>query len=407
MSKFLTQIFGSIRARFIGLYSRFAIFTNIQWWKTTGLNKLRDFFTKLFDVKPKDKNDYYSIFRWLVSKKLAYALVVIVGVVSLAYILLYSPVAVTEKAAGNDTLPVYRYNAIPLRFFDGVARVKAKDGHIAFEGQIERGVVKGAGQLFAADGAVIYEGLFDSNMYNGAGKLFFAEGSLRYEGEFKSNLFDGTGKLYRRNGSLEYEGEFLRGMKSGAGTLYNASDAVVFEGGFAMDEILYGDFIGKTAQEAADMYKGAQTVYIADDEYAVHMGEISALYTVMDGTNALDGEWKILDVTVLKDSIMLDGEAYATIGRLSSYFGIPDYRGYTYATLSDAAAANALGENNLFGPVDMDMAQTFDGIVNVSDYDRNFEFYVYAFQKDGLMYTFYAPQAEGKTFAMYRIEAAG
>jgi antitoxin component YwqK of YwqJK toxin-antitoxin module len=375
------------------------------FWRTRFTSIIRKFFTDLFNVKPKDKHDYYSVGRWLVSKKLAYTLVVLIGIASLYYVLVLSPAAVLNKdTAGNASLPVYKYNSLAIRFFEGDCRVKARDGHIAYEGAINNGEAKGAGRLFERDGTLIYDGAFDQNMYNGEGRLYYYGGELNYEGGFRNNLMNGEGKLYSDSGSLVYEGEFLKNMKNGVGTLYNAAATEIYKGNFVLDHIPYEEFVGKTTEETAGMYLGRQTIYASEAEFAVSMDEIDAVVQSTNGEDDLEGEGSISSITVLKDEFFFGGKSYEDISELIAYFGDPDYAGFTYCTLTDAVAINRLPNKNLMPSVSIDTQGLFNNVHQVDDYDRNVEVYIYAFKKDNAMYTFYCTDTGEKTFFMYQIE---
>jgi antitoxin component YwqK of YwqJK toxin-antitoxin module len=324
--------------------------TSASWWRTQGLVRLRGFFIKLFDIRPRNEKDYYGMGRWLVSKRLAFAVVVAIGVASLYYILVFSPVAAVGKAS-KASLPVFTYNSLPLRFYDGAVRIKARDGHIAYEGAIKRGVVTGSGQLFDKGGNTLYDGEFKNNMYNGIGILFFPGGGIRYEGNFQNNLMNGEGKLYAESGSLLYEGEFLKDMKNGQGKLYNAAATQIYEGNFVLDRIQYEEFAGKDVSETANMYLGEEDIYMSDKEFVVFMKEIGAVCSVASADEDIEGESKITGITVLDDEIGMGDKTFDSISELSSYFGDTDYAGYTWAMLPDAVAVNALGAD---APIEKD-----------------------------------------------------
>ena len=58
------------------------------------------------------------------------------------------------------------------------------------------------------------------------------------------------------------------------------------------------------------------------------------------------------------------------------------------------------------GTVDMDAQADFDDTYTVTDYDRDYQVYLYRYQADGLLYTFYSPAAGAENFVMYAIETA-
>jgi antitoxin component YwqK of YwqJK toxin-antitoxin module len=376
----------------------------ITFWRTKGIAIVRKFFARLFNVKPKNKEDYYSIFRWYISKRLAYALVILIGVASLYYVLVMSPVAVFGHSSGNKSLPIYKYNSLAIRFFEGDCRIKARDGHIAYEGAVEKGEVKGEGRLLGRGGELIYDGSFDKNLFNGDGRLYYDGGELKYEGAFRNNLFNGEGKLYSESGSIIYDGEFLKNMKNGAGTLYNAASTAIFKGNFVLDHIPYDEFVGKTAQESAEMYTGNQSIYAYDEEFAISFDEIGAVATMTNAANDIEGESKISSLTVMQSEFFLGGKSYKNIDELNKYFGTPDYAGYTYCLLTDVVAINSLKGDSPIAGVDIETQDLFDGVYQVIDYDHNVEVYIYAYKYNGAMYTFYCGGSGEKEFLMYQVE---
>jgi hypothetical protein len=358
----------------------------------------------LLDIKPRDTSDYYSVLRWQISKRLAFALVVVIGVVSIYYVLVLSPIAITGKAAGNASLRVYKYNSLAIRFFSGSCRIEAKGDYIAYEGAVKKGTVTGNGRLFDKDGRVIYDGEFDKNMYNGTGKLYYPNDELKYTGEFTNNEMNGKGKLYSSSGAISYEGEFLKGKKNGEGVLYNASANEVYRGNFVLDEIQYEEFVGKTAEEAAKMYPGVQEVYSSEDEFTILMKEIGAVTNMTSGDSNLEGEGKISGITVLKDYFAKGGKSYKSIAAVTELLGRPDFTGYTYCMLSDAIAINALSDSQGIGPVSLSGVSLFDEVYNVEDYDKNVEIYIYAYKAGDILYTFYCGDPQDKKFLMYSVE---
>jgi hypothetical protein len=355
-----------IRRIFSSIAIRAKMLFNPAWWKTTVFIGIQRFFIKLFDVKPRDKKDYYPLFAWLVSKRLAFALVMVVGVVSIYYIVAMSPIS-HKNDAGADALPAYKYNSIPLKFAQGDVRIKAKPGYVAYEGAVDKGVVVGYGKLFARSGALVYEGSFTKNMYNGKGKLYYPDGVLHYEGSFTDNIFEGEGKLYGVSGGIAYAGEFLAGIYNGAGLLYNAGGQPIFAGNFRQGEIVYSEFSGLATNEAALLYLGDSDVYLgADGSYCVDMKEIGAVYSADGGLDTLAAEWTIGSVTVAKQNLVLGGRTLSTIAELTAFFGAPDYFGYTSADLETCVALQNV-PNSPFGKPDIVYTAALNDVFDVRE----------------------------------------
>ena len=404
MNRILQTLYASIQAKVMGLWTKIRLWTSRAYWESKGITTLRQFFSKLLSIKPRDKTDYYSVSRWLVSKRLAFALVVLVGLASVLYILVFSPVNSLFQSDGT-TLPTYWYNSIPLKFAGGKVQILAADGHLAYVGDVADGEAAGAGSLYRADGSLVYEGAFAESRYNGTGSLYFPDGVLQYQGEFADNLYQGQGKLYRQTGVLEYEGEFLKGMKSGAGVLYNSGGTPIFTGNFLADRLLYAEFVGKTTAEASQMYTGSISVYSSSNEYCASMDEIHAVYTTADASDTLSEEWTISQVLV-EDSVFPTAEGeISTINELPAYFGEPSYFGYTWPTLTEAVAIRRLSEagKGRFADIEMETTSSLRDVVTVNSYDLDYELYIYTYEMDGLTYTFYCDSSTS-SFSMYAIE---
>ena len=99
MKNLLTILIGAARAKMMPLWIKLRMWSSPTFLKAQVLVRIREFFTKLLDVKPRNKWDYYSVFRWQVSKRLAFALVVALGLVAALY---------NGKAIGKEELAELR-----------------------------------------------------------------------------------------------------------------------------------------------------------------------------------------------------------------------------------------------------------------------------------------------------------
>lgn len=404
MNKLFSTLFSAARAKLTALWTKIKLWTSITFWKTKGITTLRKFFSKLFDIKPRNKKDYYPVFRWLISKRLAFAGVIALAVICLYFIFVMSPVSALFTDA-KASIRTYKYNSIPLKYYSGTVQILARDGHIAYVGSVDSGVCAGSGKLYNSDGGLVYDGEFQNSMYNGTGKLYYPEGTLKYEGSFTDNLFNGQGTYFRPNGIIQYKGSFTDGLRSGKGELYNSGGNLVFSGNFQADHLIYPEFVGKTAAEAAVMYTGDYAIYSTEDEYCVEMREINAIYKAESGANSLDEEWKISGIYVLSNTFSIASNVLTNIDALTAYFGEPNYFGYTWVTLPETVAVNLLASSgeSAFGKVDMKMTSSFDNVYDVSQYDQNYEIYIYSYEMDGLIYTFYCKDGISD-FLMYSVE---
>ena len=356
----------------------------------------------LLSIAPKNQTDYLPIFSWLVSKRLAKAAMLSLGLLGLCcFFLLHPP---SRKGAGGT--PTYDYNSPLLKFAKGNVRIRAESGYIAYEGNVEQGTVSGKGTLYQPSGEAVYTGEFAENQYEGEGKLYYPGGKLKYQGAFQKNEFNGMGILYRENGSKEYEGEFERGEKHGEGKLFNSGNQEIFSGNFSQDELLYSDFLGKTAEETSQIYQGRRKIYTgAEGEFCVVMEEIDAVYCGALHGAALEGSVQAEGVYVLKKQISIKGKCCTSIPELKALLGEPEYEGNASLTLAEAVAVSYLNEkeSSLFGPVDMELANEFSDVAAVEDYDSSYLVYLYYFMEEGIRYTFFGREKDGE-FAMYFME---
>lgn len=403
MFNLLQTVINTIKARFVALWTMIYMWTNKTFVQTRVFTKIRLFFTSLFDVKPRNKKDYYGVMGWLISKRLAFAITIVIGVVSIYYLAVVNPITVF-KSPGVKT---YNYNSVALRFTKGNVNIKGKSGYLAYTGNVSKGTVTGSGILYNPEGAVIYTGKFENNKYNGAGKLYYDNGIMEYDGEFLDNLYEGKGILYRSNGNYEYEGEFAAGQKEGKGTLYDTANNKIYTGKFSNDTIAYSELIGKSTSEAADYYTGKSTVYYDSNYYAVYMNDINAVYYGKSTTDALDTGVNIDGVYVLDDTYRAGGVSCNNVSDLESYFGEPVYDGNTEIIMPEAIALENMSskEGSELGSASAKLTKEFDNVFQVDSFENDYLVYIYTFEKDGLYYTFFC-NGSNTQFAMYEINKA-
>lgn len=368
--------------------------------------KIRMFFMKLFNVKPRNKKDYYPIGRWLVSKRLAFALIIGIGVLCALFISKNLPAK--SSSGSTAAIPTYHYNSTALKFKKGTVNILGRGGYLAFTGDVAKGEVTGSGILYTHAGSKRYEGQFSGNKYNGTGSLYYDSGTLEYEGEFADNLFQGTGKQYYETGALNYDGAFDGGKRNGAGTLYNSAASKIFNGNFRDDKIVYSDLLDKSTSDVGTMYTGKTAVYSSADEYCVTLDEIGAAYAATSGEDSLDGNWKVQTIYVLSNQLDVGTETYETVAAVKKAFGDPDYYGEAYIDLPESVCINQLiaGGNQDLESVTITSTADLEGVYTVSSYDRNRSVWIYSFVKDGLVYTLYTTGKNSQTFLMYSIRVA-
>ena len=369
-------LWASLTAKITPIFTKIRLWTSWNFIKTRVVAGIRGFFSRIFNVRPRDKKDYYEVFGWLVSKRLAFAIAVVITTLSLIYLVNLNLIRGTSTS--GTEIKKYSYDSLLLRFAEGRIQITGEGGYLAYEGDVEKGYVTGNGQLYNRTGVMVYQG------------------------QFSNNLYEGTGKLYRDNGSLWYNGGFSQGMMEGEGVLYDGGNNVIFQGNFTKDQIVYSDFLGKTTSEASKAYTGRRDLYEDDENFVVVMKDIDAVYAGVQETNALDGAIKVGTVYVLRDSFPVGTEKFSTIEELKSYFGSENYEGQSLITMPEAVCYSQLSGSMA---TDVVTERIYDDYYRVTDYDGEKEVFLYSFEKNGLIYTFVGQDQQG-TFSYYSITEA-
>ena len=386
-NELLNILIQTIKAKMTGFVTKFRLYTNWNFVKTRVVMKIRDFFVNLLGIKPRDKDDYYTVGRWMLSKRLLYAGVIILGVISLWYI---TSETTLFKHFAEEGIRTYKYNSIKLRTAKGHVKITGKSGYLAYDGNVSEGYANGEGVLYNPAGNVVYTGNFENNDYEGQGTENYPNGSQHYTGTFHDCLYEGSGTLYRENGTREYTGEFLTGKKNGHGTLYDVGENEIYTGTFSADNIVYSELLEKTASEVNECYKGHSTLYLSSDETVVHMDEINAIYKGVSDDEALDDDVKVDTVYVLNNYFSYGNESLNTITDIKEALGNPLYEGNSIVLLPEAVAINELCKTKTVfqGPVSMDVDLTFTDVAEVNSYDRSYSVYIYTFELGEVTYSF-------------------
>lgn len=406
MRNLLNTLFTAARAKIMPLWIKVRMWTTPSFLKTKVLTRVRDFFTRLMDIRPRHKGDYYSIFNWMVSKRLAFALVVLLGILSAMYITAMLPSNLLGGTSGG--IRTYGYRSIPLRFYSGTVNITARDGHVAYTGQVDKGAANGTGSLYSSDGSLVYEGEFADNMYNGQGKQYYPSGNPQYTGSFTDNQYNGQGSYYRPSGILEYQGDYVMGVRTGMGTLYDSVGEQIYQGSFLNNEIVYQDFLARSTDEVAGLYSGETVVYQSEDEYCVSMPEIDAVYAVKDGSGTLENQWTVEQIFVLSGSVPLEDGSVDNVSQLTTLMGAPLYYGTVWVDLPETVAWNLLAKEkpDELEQIELSAQATFENVLTVNSYDRDAQLYIYTFEYNGLLYHFYFTGAGEAQFFMYMMEKA-
>lgn len=363
----------------------------------------RQFLAGLIDMRPKDETDYCTFLGWLVSRKLA--MTIVVTVIVLCGCFLWSSKPARLKSV--HPYKTYQYDSLFLRFATGTARILGKSGYTAYIGDVDHGMVRGKGTLYDPEGNLVYEGEFDANAYNGEGKYYYKNTKLAYVGTFQDNLYSGEGKLYRENGTLWYAGNFLQGQMAGEGELYNATQEKIYAGTFQDNQILYQEMLGKSTQKAAGIYLGERQIFTGSKVYSVYMKDIDAVYFCAGRSNTLEEDFRISGLYVLKPEFCLNGETASQIPPLQELLGVPVYEGNTFLEAEDQIALNLCcalsGKEVLYGKAGYQSRPVYDDVTEVYDFDKAYQAYIYVYEKEGIVYTFFCRDKNGE-FGFYRME---
>ena len=392
------------KSRILPLVTRLRLLLNPRFMIARFTEIIRNLVQKVLNVRPRDKDDYYPIGGWLVAKKLAYAVVIITGILCIIYI-------VSQKDAlfpGNSEsyIKTYNYNSILLKFAKGKVRIRGKSGWVAYEGEVEDAGCNGQGTLLTPEGIVLYEGNFKSSMYEDQGTQYYENGILRYVGTFHENQYNGEGRLYRETGSIEYDGEFARNLKDGEGKLYNSGGEEIYNGQFSQDKILYSSLLGKSSTEMAIIYNGQRKLYEAGNERVRVMSDIGAMTEEITNSESIESTATVSAVYIQDNSIRIGNHDYTTFDGIQQALGEPTYVGDSYATLPELMIINRLNESSdiqvINGPAEITETDMFDEYSEVEYYDTDYIVYLHSYEKDGLVYNFVS-SPDDTTFSFYYI----
>ncbi|MBQ7840676.1 MAG: hypothetical protein IJ390_09385 [Lachnospiraceae bacterium] len=245
-------------------------------------------FRELFHIAPKSGQDYYTVGKLLIAKKLVAAVIVGACILVFAYFnFIAEPVEQpVTTTTGIVTNVYFDYDDMDLAEYTGKANIRATNGSVVYTGDIVNGMCTGTGTLYNQSSVLVYQGEFAENEYSGSGTLYYPDGTVRYEGTFAENDFDGEGILYYSSGQIEYKGEFSKGFYNGKGVSYAENGSLIYEGSYLNGQyhengVLYhengmkkyeGEFFLGVPQGEGTLYTGAGRPYytgiVADGDVA-------------------------------------------------------------------------------------------------------------------------------------------
>lgn len=323
-------------------------------------------------LKPRNRCDYYRLGRLMFSKRLAYVLTGFLLLLSLMFLLACLP---AKSSSGSGGYPVFSERSLPLKFYRGKVEVRDKEGNVLYRGSVKKGAAWGEGTAYGKNGLPCYSG------------------------EFQGGSYEGEGTLYRENGTVEYKGSFRDGEKDGNGTLCDKKGNPVYSGRFADGCFLYEALVGVDTTAVSEKYTGKQVVYTGSRSFCVYLPDIKAVYCGGKEDGSVEEEWKTDGLYVLRDIYEIKEKQLQNQQELKEYFGTPVYEGETILTFEDIVAYSlAKSEKSL-----VETEGTYEDARTVVDYKRDLELYIYSYEKDGFIYSFFG-DSEKKGFHFYLIE---
>ncbi len=208
---------------------------NVNVWSAKLVRPLTKWVKSTLTLKPKSKDDYYTVGKFLVFKKIFLFIVLVVCAGIFLYFTMFAdPVQPPPSTAtAVITSETFDYDDMAIKDFSGIANIRSSTGEIVYTGGIELGVVQGNGILLDRKGNKVYEGEFAQSMYEGEGTRYYENGTIEYMGQFSGNTFNGEGTKYYSDGTIQYAGLFVDGEFSGEGAYYDRDSTLIYTGNFA------------------------------------------------------------------------------------------------------------------------------------------------------------------------------
>lgn len=391
----LKTITAGIKGRFYQLTYRVRKYFNPRYLARLFNNKIKRLLLVLFDYTPKDASDYYSFGRWLVSKKLAILLVLVVGMFSTMYLLNFIPAIPSGgQVVARSDLSSYRYNDIRLRGFTGKAQLLGRGGRVYYQGELKSGKATGAGTLYNWEGSMVYTGSFDNNLYHGQGRMYYPDGGVCYQGEFTNNLYHGQGVGYDESGVKRYEGAFAQGLYEGEGTLYSSAGSPVYRGPHHQGAVDVLQFLGVENTLLGQSFVGAKRVYVERFSTTAVFTDLSVVYEV---AAPLDGTTPTVSRLYATDPAQIGAETAQTSAELRQRFGAPLYYGDTTLNTAEYCVLEELERTGRqdFAGVYQYTSRRSGGELYTMEVEQPQEIYLESYSDQEYLYTFYFADRQG------------
>lgn len=294
------------------------------------------------------KETHWNVGRYYIKKRVVALFILFIVFIALI-LLLINLVFIHPPGWVNNWLnrntPLVRYTEFVnpeqcLKKFTGKVRIKDKQNRVIYEGDLEKGLYHGKGNLTNHLRGYIYEGEFVEGKKKGQGVLYkfssnTKEKEIIYKGAFENDSYSGQGTLYEKSLtyckeakeiSQRYEGTFKNGKKDGEGKYFYSNGEICYEGGFRNDS-----FYGKGTlyyDNGQKKYEGSfmNNVYSGQGELYFDNGQINLKGNFFKGEITGEGQQFSQNGYVVYQGKLASGLAMG-LGTLYDDNEIPLYKG--------------------------------------------------------------------------------
>lgn len=361
--------------------------------------------------KPKSLKEYYSIGRFMISKRLGNILFTLAVLLSIWFIITnFIPnlrLKRKESALGpNVEAKSYFYDAHKLKNYNGMVRVFSKKSKALFEGSLTNGIANGPGVLYDKNGIVIFRGNFENNRFNGEGTTYYADGTPHYIGEFLDNIYSGSGELRAKNGQPHYIGSFIAGLKNGKGTLYNDTGNAIFDGMFTNDMPNLSSYIGASIANISNVFLGEKLLYNSDNKIMISYPEVDCILVADKKQNSTDEVGTVRKIFIMAPSYYPGTSAEDNRLDLGNTLPHNFLNGFTNVCDEEMSVIDVMrqkGIRSFKGYKSIEKEAITDEAFNLKESMSDDEFYISKYRINGFIYTFYFTKLDGP-YVFYSIE---
>lgn len=360
---------------------------------------------------PKSLKEYYSIGRFMISKRLGNILFTLAILLSIWFIIAnFIPnlrLKKKESALGPSLeAKSYFYDAHKLKNYTGMVRVFSKKSKAVFEGLLTNGIANGPGVLYDKNGIMVFRGNFENNRFNGEGTTYYEDGTPHYIGGFLDNIYNGSGELRSKNGQPHYVGDFIAGLKNGKGTLYNNSGNAIFDGMFTNDMPNLSSYIGAAMANVSNVFLGEKLLYNSDNKVMISYPEVDCVLVADKKQNSVDEVGTVRKIFVMAPSYYPGTSAEDNRLDLGNIFPHNFLNGFTNVCDEEMSVIDIMrqkGIRNFKDYKSVEKEMITDGAFNLKESMSDGELYISKYKINGFIYTFYFTKLDGP-YVFYSIE---